>query len=103
MNVYDSIIQGLNEAVEFTNGNKKVARVERINVVPIYNFSADEIKAIRTSLKMTQSVFALVMGVSKKTVEAWEQGVNRPSGSSCRLLYFYKLHPKDAESLVKIV
>lgn len=103
MNVYDSIIQGLNEAVEYTKGNKQVARVEHVDVVPIYNYSASEIKDIRSNLNMTQSVFALVMGVSKKTVEAWEQGVNSPSGSSCRLLYFYKLHPQEAVKLVKIV
>lgn len=103
MNVYDSIMQGLNEAVEYTEGNQKIARVERIKVIPIYNYNATEIKTIRGELGMTQSVFALVMGVSKKTVEAWEQGINTPSGSSCRLLYFYKMNPKEAEKLIKIV
>lgn len=35
---------------------------------------------------MTQSVFAAYMGVSKKTVEAWEGGRTHPSGSAFRLL-----------------
>lgn len=33
-----------------------------------------------------QSVFADVLGVSKKTVEAWESGRNVPSDAACRLL-----------------
>ena len=35
---------------------------------------------------MTQSVFAAYMGVSKKTVEAWEGGRTHPSGPAFRLL-----------------
>ena len=35
---------------------------------------------------MTQAVFANYMGVSSKTVEAWEKGTNHPTGSACRLL-----------------
>ena len=36
---------------------------------------------------MTQSVFAAYMGVSKKTVEAWEGGRTHPTGPACRLLH----------------
>ena len=35
---------------------------------------------------MTQSVFAIYMGVSKKTVEAWECGRTHPTGPVFRLL-----------------
>jgi len=31
------------------------------------------------------------MGVSIKTVEAWEAGINQPSGSSSRLLHMMEL------------
>ena len=37
---------------------------------------------------MTQSAFANYMGVSSKTVEAWEKGTNHPTGPACRLIYF---------------
>ena len=33
------------------------------------------------------------MGVSVKTVEAWESGRNQPIGSACRLLYLTKADP----------
>jgi len=35
---------------------------------------------------MTQVLFANYMGVSLKTVEAWEKGTNRPTGTACRLI-----------------
>ena len=85
MNVYDSIMKGPNEAVEFESGKGK-ARFEKCTVRPVPNFSADEIKGVRTSLQMTQSTFAAVMGVSQKTVEAWEAGTNVPIGTARRML-----------------
>ena len=35
---------------------------------------------------MTQHVFADFLGVSVKTVEAWERGRNHPTGPACRLI-----------------
>ena len=101
MNVYESILQGLNEAVAYSNGSCKNARVHRISVEPVPRFDAEDVKSIRKDLGMTQAVFASVMGVSSKTVEAWEQGVNLPSGPSCRLLGFYRSSPASAKQLVQ--
>lgn len=48
---------------------------------PIKEYSCKEIREIRMKAGMTQRVFASYMGVSKKTVEAWEHGTTHPSGS----------------------
>lgn len=101
MNVYQSILQGLNEAVNYANGKPNGARVHKISVKPVPQFKADEIRTIRKDLGMTQVVFASVMGVSTKTVEAWEQGVNVPNGPSCRLLGLYRSSPASAKQLVR--
>jgi putative transcriptional regulator len=53
---------------------------------PVKKYSNDEIKAIRNKAGMTQAVFANYMGVSKKTVEAWELGRTHPTGPAYRLL-----------------
>lgn len=55
-------------------------------IVPVKEYTADEVKSIRKSTGMSQKLFAKYMGVSGKTVEAWEEGVNHPSGSSSRIL-----------------
>ena len=69
MNVYESILQGLNEAVAYTKGTCKEARVHKISVEPVPHFNASDIRSIRMDLGMTQVIFASVMGVSPKTVE----------------------------------
>ena len=59
----------------------------------MYEYSSIEIKEIRGRLHMTQVAFALFMGVSKKTVEAWESGQNIPNGPSLRLLWLADKDP----------
>lgn len=85
MSVYESIMTGLNEAVEYEKG-KGTARVMKCTVAPIPDFTAEEIKSLRHTLNMTQSTFAALMGVSPKTVEAWEAGTNVPLGTARRML-----------------
>ena len=55
-------------------------------ISPVTKYSNKEIKAIRNKAGMTQTVFADYMGVSKKTVEAWELGRTHPTGPAYRLL-----------------
>jgi len=83
--LFESIRQGLNEAIEYERGNLP-ARVDKVTVAPLCVYTASEIKDIRLKHNMTQRLFAEALGVSAKTVESWEAGVNRPSGIACRLL-----------------
>ena len=49
-------------------------------------FDPIEIKRIRNRNRVSQSVFASVLGIGKTTVQHWEQGVKKPSGPARRLL-----------------
>lgn len=89
MNVFESMMQGLTEAVAYEKG-QKTARSESITIAPLPEVSASEVKEIRQSLNMTQSTFAAVMGVSNKTVEAWEKGTNTPAGTARRMMSLLK-------------
>ena len=82
---FDSIKQGLNEAVEYERGEIHGVKVKKITVAPIHSYTASEIKAIRLKQSMTQRLFAEALGVSVKTVESWETGTNRPSGIANRM------------------
>ncbi len=93
MSVYDSIIQGLNEAVEYEKGNIKV-RTAQCTVTPVPEITSAEIKDIRLSFGMTQATFAKAIGVSVKTVEAWESGTNKPIGIARRFLSVLKSDPE---------
>ena len=92
MDVYKSIITGLTEAVGYEKGTVK-ARKAKCTVNPAPDFNAQEIKSVRNTLQMTQAAFAAVMGVSTKTVEAWEAGRNTPIGTARRMLSMLKADP----------
>lgn len=92
MKVYDGIMQGLEEAVAYNKGKIK-ARTTTMSIEPVPDFEAKEIKSIRNELGMTQVLFAGFMGVSPKTVEAWEAGRNMPDGPARRILAMLKVDP----------
>lgn len=56
--------------------------------------TADEIKAIRKKLKLSQSVFAKLLNVSLSSVRQWEQGLRTPSGSTMVLLELLQREPE---------
>ena len=97
MSVFEDIKTGLMEAIEFEKGNLK-ANTRTLSVTPIEEFTPGEIKEIRKSVGMTQVLFAKYLGVSLKTVEAWEAGRNQPSGTACRLLAITKKDPMFPKS-----
>ncbi len=92
MSVFDQIKTGLEEAVAYEQG-KLTAKTRTLTIQPIDRYNAKEIRDIRLNAGMTQSVFAKFMGVSVKTVEAWEAGKNHPIGSACRLLALTQADP----------
>ncbi|MBI5308997.1 MAG: helix-turn-helix domain-containing protein [Planctomycetes bacterium] len=49
---------------------------------------------IRSKLKLSQSAFAGLMGVSLRTVQDWEQGRRRPSGPAVALLRIAEQKPE---------
>ena len=62
------------------------------------DISAEDIKAIRKRLGFTQAVFAAVIGVSTKTVEAWETGTNQPIGPARRMISLIQFDPEILQS-----
>lgn len=92
MTLYEEIKLGLQQAIEYEKGNLK-ARKTTLSIAPLETFTSIEIKRIRNNVGMTQVLFAKYMGVSVKTVEAWESGRNHPDGTACRLLMLTKQNP----------
>lgn len=87
LTIGESIISSLEEAIKYEKGKKiKGLKSHTINIASIPDYRGKEIKEIRNELGLTQSVFAHVLGVSKKTVEAWESGKNQPAGPAQRML-----------------
>lgn len=83
--MFEELKQGLEEAISFERGSGK-ARTKTYMILPIKEYTGKEIREIRMKAGMTQRVFAYYMGVSHKTVEAWEHGTTHPAGPAFRLL-----------------
>ena len=60
------------------------------------------LKKLRKKLDMSQNVFSSVLGVTKKTIEKWEQGVNPIKGCSARLLFLLNQKPELINEIYKI-
>ena len=84
--MFDDLMEGINDAKLDAKASKKFLIRNTIEIEPLVDYKAKDIKRVRQKNGMTQSLFASFLGVSIKTVEAWEAGTNKPSGSSNRLI-----------------
>ena len=95
LNVGDSIIKGLEEALAYERGERslrtrtaeRTAREARVVAPPLYDSA--RIRAVRARLALSQPLFAAALNVSAQTVKAWE-----PDGPTRRLLELAEEHPE---------
>lgn len=59
-------------------------------------FAEPEVKSIRDKVGLSQTRFAGLIGVSKRTLENWEQGRRRPTGPARALLRILDKDPEYA-------
>jgi putative transcriptional regulator len=82
----EELKEGLQEALDYAQGHARPGtRTMRREILAPVMRSPAAIKKLRLSLGQTQEVFAQLLGVSKKAVEAWEAGTKKPNGSVLRL------------------
>ncbi|MBO6284283.1 MAG: helix-turn-helix domain-containing protein [Pseudobutyrivibrio sp.] len=98
--LFDDLKEGLQEAIDFEKGNGK-AKTTTFMIEPVKKYSNEDIKKIRNRAGMTQAVFANYMGVSVKTVEAWELGRTHPTGPAYRLINILAENKQDTLSFIK--
>ena len=60
-----------------------------------------EVKALRSSFKLTQLGLAQALGTSLSTIRSWEQGTKKPVGLARKVLRVLQKEPRWLQSLVK--
>jgi putative transcriptional regulator len=60
---------------------------DRLCVPPVEPLRPEEIKRIRTASRVSQAVFAALLNTSVSTVQKWEIGQKRPTGTALKLLH----------------
>ena len=92
---FESIQQGLLEAIEFAKGEKSKSIVHEIPSV--------NVKVLRQKLGMTQIELAGVFGISLSTVQHWERGVREPRGPALVLLNVLSKEPEAVFRALSVV
>ncbi|MEK7761475.1 MAG: DNA-binding transcriptional regulator [Nitrospirota bacterium] len=60
---------------------------DRLCLAPIEPLEPAQIKKIREASRVSQAVFAALLNTSVSTVQKWEIGQKRPTGTALKLLY----------------
>ena len=82
MDFFSDLMDGLEEALAYSKGKASAETFVRKRSLPTIN-----VVQIRESLRMTQKSFAAVLGVSCRTVEAWESGKSNPTPTAKKLMF----------------
>ena len=91
--IFDELREALESARAFERGNAVDLRVTEVPRPP-ERITPRAIKAIRNSLNASQPLFALLLNVSPKAVQSWEQGLRRPRAAALKLLAIAKKDPQ---------
>lgn len=86
---FDSIKQGLNEAIAHAKSKGK----GKATGVTLYTPQAVDVSGLRQRLSLTQEQFAARFGFSVATLRHWERGDRAPSGASLVLLNVIDRNP----------
>lgn len=80
-------LQGFTEALEKGEkiSDKFTCRRVTLNLRPT-RYNSALVKKTRKLLGLSQTLFAQFLGVSPKTIRAWEQGFNVPNDMACRFM-----------------
>jgi putative transcriptional regulator len=82
--IFQELLESIREAGSILREEKEPSMVFSLEEV--------DIKAIRKRYNMSQERFAGLIGVSKRTLEGWEQGRRKPKGPARRLLQVAAKH-----------
>ncbi|MES9860553.1 MAG: NadS family protein [Candidatus Thiodiazotropha sp. LLP2] len=86
--MFNELVASVKEMDEIAKGKKVPSRR--------FEFPEPEVKAIREKTGLSQSRFAMLIGVSKRTLENWEQGRRHPTCPAKALLKILAADPENA-------
>ena len=86
--LFTRLYESVKQMDAIVKGKRKPARV--------YEIDDTDVKAIRDKMGLSQSQFALLIGVKLKTLQNWEQGRRRPVGPARALLKILQTDPEGA-------
>ncbi len=83
---FEKLVTSIREAGEIRSGDKKPSQS--------YQIEPPDIREVREKLNVSQNEFAIMIGVSVRTLQNWEQGRRTPEGPAKALLRIASKNPK---------
>lgn len=87
-NAFDELLESIREGGAILRNERPASRR--------FDFQEPDVKAIRESVRLTQSEFSSLIGVKLKTLQNWEQKRVRPTGPARALLTVVSANPQAA-------
>ncbi|WP_074038016.1 helix-turn-helix domain-containing protein [Exiguobacterium profundum] len=101
---FESLIEeSVSQINQFAEGNLEHVEVITYKLRDLPEIDLTSIKELRKSLGATQKNFGDMLGVSTRTVEAWEIGRSTPNGSAARLMQLMLDNPTIKESFKQTI
>jgi putative transcriptional regulator len=86
--MFNELLESVQEMDRIAKGEKKPSRS--------FRYPEPQVKVIREHTGLSQTHFAQLIGVSKRTLENWEQGRRTPTGPARALLRIVESDPEGA-------
>lgn len=84
--MFQQLVASLKEGGAILRGKKKASRENSLRW--------PDARAVREKLGLSQNQFAVLIGISPRTLQNWEQGHRRPEGTARALLRIAERHPE---------
>ena len=72
--------------------------IENLCLPDVQEYTPEKIVSIRKKFRLSQAALASIFNISPSTVQKWEQGNKKPTGTSCKLLDI--IERKGIEALI---
>lgn len=83
---FSQLVESIKQAGSIRRGERAASRSRKI--------TSPNVHTIRCNLGLSQMEFAMMIGVSPRTVQNWEQKRREPEGAAKALLLVTQRHPK---------
>ena len=84
------MLAGLSEFCDALESGEPIEKRYTVRTVTLdlkpTDYSPDDVRRIRATLRASQALFARFLGVSVNSVKAWEQGLRRVPAIACRFM-----------------
>ncbi len=99
------IVGALEGFLDVLRGGGEIAERFTVRTVALdlepREYTGEDVKKTRATLGLSQALFARFLGVSVKSVRAWERGDRKPSDMACRFMDEIAFSPEHWKARIR--